>query len=79
MTTFPGSGPGGTWTRAGRPHPQLSAAALIGYEDFAALEEMLDILSDAEVMAGIQKARNETARGDVIKGIDAVRALRPRR
>ena len=61
-------------TRNGRP-----AAVLIGYEDLAALEETLEILSDPEAMADIQKARDEAARGEVIEGVDAVRALRPRR
>jgi prevent-host-death family protein len=61
-------------TRNGRP-----AAVLIGYDDLAALEETLEILSDAEAMADIREARNEVARGEVIEGIEAVRALRPRR
>ena len=61
-------------TRNGRP-----AAVLIGYEDLAALEETLEILSDPETMAGIQQARQEIARGEVIDGVDAVRALLPRR
>lgn len=61
-------------TRNGRP-----AAVLIGYDDLAALEETLELLSDAEAMADIREARNEVARGEVIEGVDAVRALRPRR
>lgn len=61
-------------TRNGRP-----AAVLIGYDDLAALEETLEILSDAEAMADIREARDEVARGEVIDGVDAVRALRPRR
>jgi prevent-host-death family protein len=60
-------------TRNGRP-----AAVLIGYDDLAALEETLEILSDPEAMAGIREARNEVARGQVIDGIEAVQALRPR-
>jgi PHD/YefM family antitoxin component YafN of YafNO toxin-antitoxin module len=52
---------------------------LIGYEDLAALEETLEILSDAEAMAEIREARDEASRGEVIEGVDAVRALRPRR
>ncbi len=63
-----------TVTRNGRP-----AAVLIGYEDLAALEETLDILSDPEAMADIRAARTEVARGEVIDGVEAVRALRPRR
>ena len=60
-------------TRNGRP-----AAVLIGYEDLAALEETLEILSNRETMAGIREARGEVDRGDVVRGVDAVRALRPR-
>ncbi|TDV39733.1 type II toxin-antitoxin system Phd/YefM family antitoxin [Actinophytocola oryzae] len=60
-------------TRNGRP-----AAVLIGYEDLAALEETLEILSDSETMAGIREGRGEVDRGDVVRGVDAVRALRPR-
>jgi prevent-host-death family protein len=59
-------------TRNGRP-----AAVLIGYEDLAALEETLEILSDPETMAGIRESRGDVDRGDVVKGVDAVRALRP--
>ena len=59
-------------TRNGRP-----AAVLIGYEDLAALEETLEILSDPETMAGIRESRSEVDRGDVVRGVDAVRALRP--
>lgn len=60
-------------TRNGRP-----AAVLIGYEDLAALEETLEILSDPETMAGIREARGDVDRGDVVRGVDAVRALRSR-
>lgn len=59
-------------TRNGRP-----AAVLIGYEDLAALEETLEIFSDSETMAGIREGRGEVDRGDVVRGVDAVRALRP--
>ncbi|MCE7007681.1 type II toxin-antitoxin system Phd/YefM family antitoxin [Kibdelosporangium philippinense] len=59
-------------TRNGRP-----AAVLIGYEDLAALEETLEILSDPETMAGIRESRSEVDRGDVVRGVDAIRALRP--
>jgi prevent-host-death family protein len=59
-------------TRNGRP-----AAVLIGYEDLAALEETLEILSDPETMAGIRESRGEVDRGDVVRGVDAIRALRP--
>jgi antitoxin YefM len=61
-------------TRNGRP-----AAVLIGYADLAAIEETLEILSDGEAMVDIREAHKEVARGEVIEGVDAVRALRPRR
>lgn len=60
-------------TRNGRP-----AAVLIGYEDLAALEETLEILSESETVAGIRESRGEVDRGDVVRGVDAIRALRPR-
>lgn len=58
-------------TRNGRP-----AAVLIGYEDLAALEETLDVLSDPEARRDIENARDEIAAGDYIDGVDAVRNLR---
>ncbi|NUT91472.1 MAG: type II toxin-antitoxin system Phd/YefM family antitoxin [Saccharothrix sp.] len=60
-------------TRNGRP-----AAVLIGYEDLAALEETLEILSDPNAMAAIRESRDEVARGEVVRGVEAVRALWPR-
>jgi antitoxin YefM len=60
-------------TRNGRP-----AAVLIGYEDLAALEETLEILSDPDTLAGIREGRGEVDRGEVVRGVAAVRALRPR-
>jgi antitoxin YefM len=57
-------------TRNGKP-----AAVLIGYEDLQAMEETLDILSDPNALAEIREAQAEAARGDVVKGVDAVRAL----
>lgn len=61
-------------TRNGRP-----VAVLIGYDDLAALEETLDILDDPEVLAEIREAEAEVARGDVVRGVDTVRVLRPQR
>jgi PHD/YefM family antitoxin component YafN of YafNO toxin-antitoxin module len=51
---------------------------LIGYDDLVALEETLEILSDPEAMADIRQSRSEVDRGDVVRGVDAVRALRRR-
>lgn len=57
-------------TRNGRP-----AAVILAYDDLAALEETLDVLSDPEALADIREADAEVARGNVIRGVDAVRAL----
>ena len=61
-------------TRNGRP-----VVVLISTEDLERLEETIDVLSDAEAMVGIRDADAAVARGDVVRGADAVRALRPRR
>ncbi|MDQ3176777.1 MAG: type II toxin-antitoxin system Phd/YefM family antitoxin [Actinomycetota bacterium] len=63
-----------TVTRNGRP-----AIVLISTEDLQRLEETIDVLSDADAVAGIRDADVAVARGDVVRGVDAVRALRPRR
>jgi antitoxin YefM len=59
-------------TRNGRP-----AAVLLAYDDLAALEETLDVLSDQAALAEIRQADEQVSRGDVVRGVDAVRALRP--
>jgi prevent-host-death family protein len=59
-------------TRNGR-----EAAVLISAEDLAGLEETLSVLSDAEALADIREADAAYARGEVVRGIDAVRRLRP--
>jgi len=61
-------------TRNGRP-----AAVLIGYDDLASLEETLDVLSDPDALDAIRHAEAEVARGDVVRGSDAIKALHPRR
>jgi antitoxin YefM len=58
-------------TRSGRP-----AAVLISPDDLAQLEETIDVLSDAEALADIREADAAYARGDVVRGVDAVRGLR---
>ena len=60
-------------TRNGRP-----SVVLISYEDLEALEETLDILSDPDALAEIREAEAEIERGEVVEGVDVVRALRPR-
>jgi len=61
-----------TVTRNGRP-----AAVLISPDDLAQLEETLDVLSDPEALADIREADAAYAGGDVVRGVDAVRSLRP--
>jgi antitoxin YefM len=58
-------------TRNGR-----AAAVLISPEDLAQLEETIDVLSDPAALADIREADAAYARGDVIRGVDAVRQLR---
>lgn len=60
-----------TITRNGR-----DAAVLVSPEDLAQLEETLSVLSDSEALADIREADAAYARGDVLRGVDAVRQLR---
>lgn len=53
-----------------------AAAVLISPGDLAQLEETLDVLSDPEALADIREADAAYARGDVVRGADAVRQLR---
>lgn len=59
-----------TVTRNGRP-----VAVLISPDDLAALEETLDVLSDAAALADIREADEAYARGDVVRGAAAIRNL----
>jgi antitoxin YefM len=58
-------------TRNGR-----DAAVLISAEDLAEMEETLSVLSDPEALADIREADEAYRRGDVVRGVDAVRQLR---
>lgn len=60
-----------TVTRNGR-----AAAVIISLEDLAELEETLSVLSDPEALADIREADEAYRAGDVVRGVDAVRALR---
>ena len=60
-----------TVTRNGR-----AAAVIISPEDLAELEETLAVLSDPLALADIREADAAYAAGDVVRGVDAVRALR---
>lgn len=58
-------------TRNGRP-----AAVLISPDDLDGLEETLAVLSDTEAVKALGEAEAAVASGDVVRGVDAVRALR---
>ena len=53
-----------------------AAAVLISPEDLAQLEETIDVLGDAAALADIREADAAYTRGDVVRGVDAVRSLR---
>lgn len=59
-------------TRNGKP-----AAVIVSPEDLAQMQETIDVLSDPQALADIRDADAAYARGDVLRGIDAVRQLRP--
>ena len=52
------------------------AAVLISPEDLAEMEETLSVLGDPEALADIREADAAYARGDVVRGVEAVRQLR---
>jgi antitoxin YefM len=58
-------------TRNGRP-----AAVLISPDDLDSLEETLELLSDRDAIRELVEAEASVAAGDVVEGVDAVRALR---
>jgi prevent-host-death family protein len=60
-----------TVTRNGR-----AAAVIISLEDLTELEETLAVLSDPEALADIREADAAYRAGEVVRGVDAVRALR---
>jgi antitoxin YefM len=53
-----------------------AAAVLISPDDLAQLEETLDVLGDPEALADIREADAAYDRGDVLRGVEAVRRLR---
>lgn len=58
-------------TRNGR-----KVAVLISPDDLAELEETVSVLSDSAALADIREADAAYDRGDVVRGIEAVRRLR---
>ncbi len=60
-----------TVTCSGRP-----AAVILSPDDLAQLEETLEILSGPEVLTDIRDTDAAYRNGDVVRGVDAVRALR---
>ncbi len=59
-------------TRNGKP-----AAVMMSPEDLAEMQETIDVLSDPLALADVREADASYARGDVVRGVDAVRQLRP--
>jgi len=58
-------------TRNGHP-----AAVILSPDDLAELEETIEVLSDNAALADIREADEAYARGEVVRGVDAVRRLR---
>jgi antitoxin YefM len=52
------------------------AAVVISPEDLPRLEETISVLSDPDALADIREADAAYDRGDVIRGVEAVRQLR---
>ena len=61
-----------TVTKNGRP-----VAVVMSPDDLVALEKTLDVLSDPSALGDLREADAARARGEVVRGVDAVRALRP--
>ena len=61
-----------TITRNGSP-----VAVLMSHEDLESLEETLAILGDPEAMKELAEGERALLEGDVVEGVEAVRALRP--
>lgn len=54
-------------------------AMLVSPQDIERLEETIEVLSDPAAMAALGEARRAVADGDVVVGVEAVRALRRER
>lgn len=60
-------------TRNGTP-----AAVLISPDDLESLEETLAVLGDSQAVTELVQAHRAYLDGDVVRGVEAVKALRPR-
>ena len=58
------------------PRNGHEVAVLVSADDLAELEETLSVLSDPHALADIREADAAYARGDVVRGVQAVRQLR---
>jgi prevent-host-death family protein len=56
----------------------IPAAVLISPEDLESLEETLALLEDSEAVAELVAAHRAFLEGDLVRGVEAVKALRPR-
>ena len=54
-----------------------ATAVLVSPEDLESLEETLAVLGDSEAVEQLTEAHRAYDAGDVVRGVDAVRALRP--
>ena len=54
-----------------------AAAVLLSPEDLESLEETLAVLGNSEAVEQLAEAHRAYDAGDVVHGVDAVRALRP--
>lgn len=54
------------------------AAVLISPEDLESLEETLAVLGDSDAVAELVEAHRAYIEGGVVRGVDAVKSLRPR-
>lgn len=61
-----------TVTRNGK-----AAAVILSPDDLEQLEETLAVLGDPEALAEIREGDRAYREGNVVRGVDAVRALRP--
>jgi hypothetical protein len=58
-------------SRAGRPATSYAG----GVAEPQELEETIEVLADSEAVKALIEAREAAARGDVVRGVDAVRTL----